>query len=115
MSFCLNFPLFMIVASLSFSVISTLLKRKPARTLTLILSGTCFVLDIILFSYVLKTNQSYTYTMGHYPHPWGNELKISLLETKKDAFASSFLLNIIIRNIGGHYDRVRNKEKWIIS
>ena len=96
MSFCLNFPLFMIVASLSFSVISTLLKRKPARSLTLILSGTCFVLDIILFSYVLKTNQSYTYTMGHYPHPWGNELKISLLETIISTIFSGVLFFILL-------------------
>ena len=35
MSFCLNFPLFLIVASLLFSVISSIIRAEKARIMTL--------------------------------------------------------------------------------
>lgn len=111
MSFALNFPLFMIVASLSFSVISTLLKRKSARILALILSGVCFVLNIVLFIYVLKTNESYTYTMGHYPHPWGNELKISELETIISTIFSGVLFFILLGGKESIEDNVNENKQ----
>lgn len=96
MSFCLNFPLFMIVASLSSSVISTLLKGKTARILSLLLTGVCFILDLNILLYVVNTGGSYTYMMGHFPHPWGNELKISTIETIISTLFSLVLFLILL-------------------
>ena len=98
MSFSLNFPLFMIVASLFSSVISTLLKGKQARILTLSLNFISIILNIILGIYVYSTNEEYTYLMGHFPSPWGNELKIGLIET---IIITVFILVLFLCLLGG--------------
>ena len=96
MSFCLNFPLFMIVASLICSVVSTLLNHKFSRYLSLLLSFCCVVLNATLFVYVLKSEQSFVYLMGHFPHPWGNELKIGPLENLISLIFSLVLFLILL-------------------
>ena len=81
MNFVLNFPLFLIILSLVSAVVSVLLKKEAARVLTLVLAALSFSLNTVLFFYVYRSHESFTYMMGHFPHPWGNELKISTLET----------------------------------
>lgn len=98
MSFSLNFPLFMIVASLFFSVLSSLLSSKQARILHLLLSANCTILNTIILIYVLKTNETYTYMMGHFPHPWGNELRIGTFEAM---FATLFSLVLFLTVFAG--------------
>ena len=98
MSFALNFPLFMIVASLFSSVVSSLLNGKAARVLHLLLSGISTILNIIILIYVLKTDTTYTYMMGHFPHPWGNELRIGIFEA---IFATVFTLVSFLTIFGG--------------
>ena len=98
MSFSLNFPLFMIVASLFLSVVSSLLNGKTARILHLTLSGVSTVLNAIILVYVLKTDSSYTYMMGHFPHPWGNESKIGIFEA---IFATLFTGVLFLTILGG--------------
>lgn len=80
MSFCVNFPLFSIVACLVSAVLSSVLPGRAARKLSLALSLAAALTSGVLFAYILRTGQAVTYMMGHYPHPWGNELRISLLE-----------------------------------
>ena len=80
MSFCLNFPLFLIVASLLFSVVSSLLDSKKARILTLALLLASCCCNLIILLYVKTDNLTYQYMMGHFPAPWGNEIRISTLE-----------------------------------
>lgn len=96
MSFSINFPLFMIVASLMCSVISIVLKSKHARLISLLLSALCFVLNIILLFYVLETNEVFTYMMGHFPHPWGNEIRISIIEVITSSLFSLVLFLILL-------------------
>ena len=110
MSFCLNFPLFMIVASLASSVISTVLKGKGARVLSLALSFVCAILNLSILIYVLSTNQAYTYMMGHFPHPWGNELKISVLEALM-SFVFSLVLFLILMGGKESIEGCINKDK----
>lgn len=98
MSFSLNFPLFMIVASLFSSVVSSLLNGKQARCLHLLLSGICTILNVTILIYVLSTNTTYTYMMGHFPHPWGNELRIGIFEA---LFATLFSLVLFLTIFAG--------------
>ena len=98
MSFCVNFPLFSIVASLMCAVISGVLPGRAARKLSLALSLATAIMSSILFAHMLRTDQAVTYMMGHYPHPWGNELRISLLEP---LFAMAFSAVLFLCLLGG--------------
>ena len=91
MSFCVNFPLFSIVACLICAVLSGILPGRAARRLTLALSLAVSLASAVLFAHILRTDEAVTYLMGHYPHPWGNELRISILEPLFAMFFSAVL------------------------
>lgn len=80
MAFSVNFPLFCIVLCLISAVVSSVLKERAARTLSLILCGVVAGAFAILLATLSETGTPVTYLMGHYPHPWGNELYFGLLE-----------------------------------
>ncbi len=98
MNFCLNFPLFLIVGSLLFSVISSVLPKKAARVLTLFLTLAGALLNLVIAVYCQRTGGSFTYLMGHYPHPWGNELRIGFVEA---LFSSVFSAVLFLTVVGG--------------
>ena len=95
MSFSLNFPLFAIVLSLICSVVSALLPRKAARVLSLVLFGMIAASSAVILLYTGKTGRIFFYQMGHFPHPWGNELKIGALEALFSLAFSLVLLSCI--------------------
>lgn len=95
MSFCVNLPLFCIVASLLCSVISSVLKGRAARLLSLFLNAAVCVCSLFLLLYVNRVGDV-TYLMGHYPHPWGNELRFGVLEALFSAVFSAVLFFCIL-------------------
>lgn len=75
-----NFPLFTIVLSLFSGVLCYMLKGKTARRYTI-----CYEIFLILLTgavlfYTVKTGQAFTYVMGEFPAPWGNEIRAGVLE-----------------------------------
>ncbi|MBQ6549847.1 MAG: sodium:proton antiporter [Lachnospiraceae bacterium] len=98
MSFCLNFPLFLIVLSLISAVLCIILPGKAARYVALSLALLSAVLNAVILFYVYPRNISVTYLMGHYPHPWGNELRISAMEA---LFSSAFSAILVLCLLGG--------------
>ena len=81
MSFAVNFPLFTIVACLVCSVVSSVLDGKHARRLSMCLSFAVAVTSLFVMGLVLQHGEPITYIMGHFPHPWGNEIRMGLLES----------------------------------
>ena len=81
MSFAVNLPLFCIVASLVCSVISSVLDGKYARRLSMCLSFAVAVCSLLVLGMVLQNGEPVTYIMGHFPHPWGNEIRMGILES----------------------------------
>ena len=80
MDFIKNFPLFCIVACLFTGVISSVLSQKAARILSwCLLSAVTLMSGAVLF-YTIATGESFTYMMGHFPAPWGNEIRAGVLE-----------------------------------
>ncbi len=98
MSFYLNFPLFSVVAALMCAVVSSVLPGKAARALSLTLTALVSISSAILLFYLLRTGETYTYLMGHYSHPWGNELRLSLLEP---LFSAVFAAVMFLCLLGG--------------
>lgn len=97
MSFCTNFPLFCIVLCLLCSVVSSILKGRAARAVSLCLTALVCAASVTVLIYV-NQNGNVTYLMGHYPHPWGNELRLGILEA---LFSAAFSAILFLCVLGG--------------
>ncbi len=80
MSFVQNFPFFSIILAMFSGIVSSVLSGKKARNLSLIMIGVTTVLSAVTLAFCLGTGESYTYMMGHFPAPWGNEIRAGVLE-----------------------------------
>ncbi len=80
MDWIVNLPLFAVVACLISAVVSSVLPGKAARQLSLSLCSAVAVGFGLLTYYGAAAGVGTTYLMGHYPHPWGNELYFAILE-----------------------------------
>lgn len=92
MDFIRNLPFMCIVLCLSTGVISSVLKQKAAKFLSVLLvSVSCISSGLVLF-YTLHTGESFVYMMGHFPAPWGNEIRAGVLEGVMALFFSVIML-----------------------
>ena len=98
MAFIQNVPFFSIILSMISGIFSSVLKRKAARTVTVVLTSTVLVMNLMLTFFLLQTGESYTYMMGHYPAPFGNEIRAGILES---VMASVFALILLLSLLGG--------------
>lgn len=98
MEFVKNFPFFSIILSMFSGTISSVLSGKWAKRLTLFVLSIVGVMSAILFVYLIYAKESYTYMMGHYPAPWGNEIRAGVLEA---GMAFFFCVIMILSLIGG--------------
>ena len=108
MSFCLNFPLFLLVGSFLSAVLSCALKKNAARILCMALTITSFAANLVIGIYTYRTGQSCTYLMGHYPHPWGNELRIGLTEA---LFSAAFSLILFLTLLGARKTLIQRVQQ----
>ncbi len=102
MTFVYNIPFFSLFLVL-FSAILLPLFRKGDWALNLIrwIQLAVVILSGILLADVWRTGQSFTYQMGHFPAPWGNELKAGPLEA---LLALAFSLVMVLSMTGGAAD-----------
>lgn len=96
--FVQNFPFFTIILSLFTGVLCAALKPKSARNLCLTSLTAILIMTIMTLLYVIKTGDYYIYMMAHFPAPWGNEIRIGVLEL---LLSSCFTLVMILSIIGG--------------
>ncbi len=79
MPFVCNFPLFMIIASLFSGVLCLLLGKRASHAVSTILLILLTIADAAVLCYT-AANGAFTYTMGEFPAPWGNEIRAGVLE-----------------------------------
>ncbi len=80
MDFVCNFPFFSILISLFSGTICSILPEKAAKAVNRIVIAAVGVMSGILLLYLLGTGESFVYWMGHFPAPWGNEIRAGVLE-----------------------------------
>lgn len=80
MAFIQNFPFFSIIIAMFSGILSSVLSGKKARTLSLAAIAVTTVMSGTVLLFCMQTGESYTYMMGHFPAPWGNEIRIGVLE-----------------------------------
>ena len=98
MTFVQNFPFFSIVLSMFGGIISSVLKGKWARNVVIAIISLIVVMSACVAIFCANAGESYTYMMGHYPAPWGNEIRAGVLE---GVMAMFFALIMLLCILGG--------------
>lgn len=98
MDFVQNFPFFSIILSMFSGTVSSVLPRKAAKWLNTAVICIVGAMSAVLLVYLLDKGTSYTYTMGHFPAPWGNEIRAGVLEA---AMALFFCIIMLLSMCGG--------------
>ena len=80
MSLVQNFPFFSIIIAMFSGIFSSVLDGKKARNLSLLVIVLTTGMSLAVLHFCVRTGQSYTYMMGHFPAPWGNEIRAGVLE-----------------------------------
>ncbi|MDO5435564.1 MAG: proton-conducting transporter membrane subunit [Clostridia bacterium] len=80
MSWWANIPLFSIILCLLSAALCSVLKAKAARVTGYTALVLCVSGGVGLLSGLLAAGGSVTFMMGHFPAPWGNEIRFGRLE-----------------------------------
>ncbi len=93
-----NFPFICIILSMATGIICAALKPKMAMFVCLGNLLINFVLSLLALLYCRSTGESYVFWMGHFPAPFGNEIRFGTVET---LLATCFSLVMFLSIIGG--------------
>lgn len=96
-----NLPFFSIFLAMLGGIITALISdgKKALRLNQLIISIVTIFSVVLLFN-VCQNNETFTFMMGHFPAPWGNELRAGPLEA---LMASVFSFTMLITVTGGEH------------
>lgn len=86
-----NFPFFSIMISMFSGTVSSVLPGKAAKWLNTAVIIVVGALSAMVLGYTLE-NGSYVYIMGHFPAPWGNEIRAGVLESGTALFFCIIML-----------------------
>ena len=106
MDFIRNFPFFSIVLSLFSGPLSSILGRKWAKRINTAVITLIGLMSGAVLWYILQTGESFVYIMGHFPAPWGNEIRAGILEAFMAVF---FCIIMLLCMLGG----IRERESEI--
>lgn len=98
MDFIQNFPFFSIIISMFSGTLCSILPGKIAKWVNTAVITVVGALSLILLLYLMGTGESYTYMMGHFPAPWGNEIRAGVLEAGMALF---FCVIMLLSMLGG--------------
>ena len=87
-----NFPFISILISLFSGPLCSVLDGKWAKRVNTAVITIIGGLSAAVLVYVVRTGQAFVYRMGHFPAPWGNEIRVGVLE----AFMAFFFCVIML-------------------
>lgn len=96
--FIRNFPFFSIILCMVSAVITSIMPAKWARKWTFFVVSAVGVLSAVTFFYVHNLGEAYVFYMGHRPAPWGNEIRVGVLEA---LMATFFAIIMFLSLLGG--------------
>ena len=108
MAFVQNFPFMSIILSLFSGPLSSILSGKWAKRVNAAVITLVGLMSAAVLIYVLGTGQEYVYMMGHYPAPWGNEIRVGVLEAFMAVF---FCVIMLLSMLGGSLERKNELEE----
>ena len=108
MAFVQNFPFMSIILSLFSGPLSSILNGKWARRVNAAVIALVGLMSAAVLLFVLGTGQEYVYMMGHFPAPWGNEIRVGVLEAFMAVF---FCVIMLLSMLGGSLERKKELEE----
>ena len=93
-----NFPIISIILSLFTGILCAAVKPKKAMAICFTNLTVCFFLSLATLQYCVSKGGYFIYMMGHWPAPFGNEIRIGVLEA---LMATAFALVMILSLMGG--------------
>jgi len=110
--FIRNFPLFTIVFSLFSGVLCMMLPGKAAKYYTAAYECLLIFFSASVLWYTSVTGTSFTYVMGEFPAPWGNEIRGGVLEA---LIALTFLIVMLCSAFAGWHFLVQDIDESKIN
>ena len=108
MDFVQNLPFISILLCLFSGPLSSILNAKWAKRVNATVISVIGIFSATVLFYVLRTGQEFVYLMGHFPAPWGNEIRVGILEA---FMATFFCLIMLLCMFGGIAEREREIEE----
>ena len=113
-----NIPFFCIMLSMFSGTVSSVLPGKWARRLNVVMLSLVTGMTLWLLRYLVTSGiGSYTYMMGHFPAPWGNELRVGLLEAVVALFFSVIMLLSLLggrKKLAGEVEATKHNIYYIL-
>ena len=113
-----NIPFFCIMLSMFSGTVSSVLPKKWARRLNIAMLSMVIAMSVWLLLYLLQSGiGSFTYMMGHFPAPWGNELRVGILEAGMALFFSVIMLLSILggrKKLDGEVESTKHNIYYIL-
>lgn len=100
MDFIRNFPFFSIIICMFSGILSSVLGGKKARNLCFGAVGVVTVLSACVLFYTAQTGEAFIYMMGHFPAPWGNEIRAGILE---GVLATTFSIVLLLSLVSAYH------------
>ncbi len=108
MQFVQNFPFMSIILSLFSGPLSSIVGGKAAKRINLAVISIIGLMSAAVLAFTIRSGDSYVYTMGHFPAPWGNEIRVGIMEA---LMALIFCIIMLLCMLGGVYERERELEE----
>lgn len=108
MEFVQNFPFMSIVLSLFSGPLCSVISGKKAKYVNAAVITIIGAMSAAVLAFTIRTGEAYVYTMGHFPAPWGNEIRAGVLEA---AMALFFCIVMLLCMLGGIYERENEIEE----
>ena len=93
-----SIPFFCIILPLGCAAVTSIMKPRMARIWATAIISIVTVLSAAVTIIYLNGAEPYTFMMGHYPAPWGNEIRVGMLEALT---ALVFSLVMLLSLLGG--------------
>lgn len=107
MEFVQNLPFMSIILSLFSGPLCMILKGPRAKWVNGVVITVIGIMSAAVLAFTVRTGESYVYRMGHFPAPWGNEIRIGVLESTMAVF---FCVIMLLCMLGGVNEREREVE-----
>ena len=102
MDFVQNFPFISIILTLFSGPLCSVLNGKQARRVNTAVIVADGILSFLVLGYVAAAGQPFVYRMGHFSAPWGNEIRVGILEAFMAGF---FCVIMLLCMLGGIRER----------
>lgn len=99
-----SIPFVCILLPLGSAAITSVLRSRLAKWWTVLVLTVEVALSVVFLALISAHGQSYTYMMGHYPAPWGNEIRAGELE----ALTAHFFCVIMLLSLVGGLKKLDN-------